>query len=288
MSYTFDHLREEYTALLVHMKITRTAVVDLTAKRLLRFVDQGCYAEVAAKTGIPQPVIAASFEREASSNFNLSPAQGDPWRQRSVHVPKNRGPFASWTAAAIDAYHLDHLDAVGAKNWSWERACFEEELFNGFGYRIHGVHSPYLFAGSSAYTKAKFTGDGRFNASAVDQQLGVIPIMYRMVELRPSLTLPIAFPSTTSALTLPEAPQAAPAGLRGAAALQAALNTLGADPPLDVDDNYGRETKRAVLDFQRRNGLDVDGIAEAGTRLAITSALKALAAKTAPAAAAST
>jgi lysozyme family protein len=57
-----------------------------------------------------------------------------------VHAPRGRGPFPNWAAAAIDAYKIDHLDQVGADNWFWERACYEEELFNGFGYRGRGVH----------------------------------------------------------------------------------------------------------------------------------------------------
>ena len=279
MEYAFRALAPEYTALLKHMEITRKSVVDMTARRLLHYVDEGRYAEVSAKTGVPQIVMAASFERESSSNFMCSPAQGDRWDRVSRHVPRGRGPFHSWAAAAIDAYHLDHLDAIGAANWSWERACFEEELFNGFGYRLHGVHSPYLWAGSTAYTRAKYTGDGHYDPRAIDTQLGVIPMMFRMVELRPSLTLPIAFPSTTSAPTLPETPQAAPTGLRDAAALQAALNKLGVTDngdPLEVDDNYGRHTKRAVMAFQRANGLDVDGIAGPDTWIVINSKLKAL------------
>jgi len=261
MSFAFSALKPEYTALLIHMRITRESVVNATADRLLRHVDEGRYEEVSAKTGIPQIVMAASFEREASSNFNLSPAQGDPWRHRSVHVPRGRGPFSSWAEAAIDAYHIDCLDTIGAQNWSWERACFEEELFNGFGPRMHGKHTGYLWAGSSAYTGGKYVSDGVWNPSAIDHQLGVIPMMFAMVKLRPSLTLPIAFPVTTSAPTLPEKPQAAPTGLHDAAALQAALNTLGANPKLEVDDNYGRNTKRAVMAFQADNGLAVDGIA---------------------------
>jgi lysozyme family protein len=280
MSYAFSALRAEYTALLIHMKITRQAEVNMTAEKLLHHVDEGRYAEVSAKTGIPQIIIAASFEREASSNFSLSPAQGDPWNRRSVHVPRGRGPFINWTASAIDAYHLDHLDAIGASNWSWERVCFEEELFNGFGPRMHGRHSGYLWAGTNAYASGgKYVADGVWNPHATDQQLGVIPVMYRMVKIRPSLTLPIAFPSTTSAPTLPDTPQAAPTGLRSAAALQAALNKLGVTDHgdlLDIDGNYGRHTKRAVIAFQKASGLDVDGIAGAETWFAINNKIKAL------------
>lgn len=287
MSETFNALAGEYTRLLASMKITRFAEVDAAAKRLLAYVDQGRYASVADKTGLPQAVMAASFEREASSNFHLSPAQGDPLWERSVHVPRGLGPYisrsdsnlsdwiAAWAKAAEDAYHIDRLDQVGAANWSWQRACYEEELFNGFGYRAHGIHSPYLWAGSNIYSAGKYVADGVFSYSAVDSQLGVIPMMFRMVELRPSLTLPIAFPVSSTTLTPPVAPQAAPVGLHDAAALQAALNKLGADPQLVVDNSYGRETRRAVEAFQKAHGLTVDGLAGTETWGAITAALGA-------------
>jgi peptidoglycan hydrolase-like protein with peptidoglycan-binding domain len=43
--------------------------------------------------------------------------------------------------------------------------------------------------------------------------------------------------------------------------LQEKLNKVGADPILFVDGVYGPETKRAVIDFQRLNDLETDGIA---------------------------
>jgi lysozyme family protein len=287
MTYAFNALAGDYTRALANMRITRFDEVDVTAKRLLGYVDQGRYAEVSAKTGVPQIVMAASFERESSSNFHTSPAQGDPLWERSVHVPRGLGPYisrddnslsdwiAAWAKAAEDAYRIDRLDQVGAANWSWQRACFEEELFNGMGYRAHGIHSPYLWAGSNIYTAGKYVADGVFSYSAVDSQLGVIPMMFRMVELRPSLTLPIAFPVSSTTPTPPVAPQAAPVGLHNAAALQAALNKLGADPQLTVDNSYGRETRRAVEAFQKAHGLTVDGLAGDQTWDAITKAMGA-------------
>ena len=41
--------------------------------------------------------------------------------------------------------------------------------------------------------------------------------------------------------------------------LQTALNLLGADPPLDVDGEYGPDTKTAVQRFQETHGLVADG-----------------------------
>jgi murein L,D-transpeptidase YcbB/YkuD len=59
------------------------------------------------------------------------------------------------------------------------------------------------------------------------------------------------------------------------AALQANLNTLGAAPPLVVDGIYGPATKKAVADFQRTHGLDVDGWAGHVTTPAIEATIAA-------------
>lgn len=278
MQKPFTVLAPEYTALLARMQITRLAEVDAVVSKRLRppsllaLVDQGRYAAGCTETEVPQTVAAASFEREASSNFNLSPAQGDPINRKSVHVPAGRGPYPDWKAAQVDAYHIDHLDAVGTANWSWERGCYEEELFNGFGYRARGVHSPYLWAGTNNYTRGKFTEDHGYDPNAVDEQLGVIPMMFRMVQLRPALALPVPLPTAPVVELAPPIPP--PQGLHDAAALQTALNSLGATPPLTVDDSYGRETRYAVEVFQKAAGLAVDGLAGPETWIAINAKLK--------------
>ncbi len=208
---------------------------------------------------MPQIWMATSFEREASSNFADSPAQGDPWSHVSVHVPRGRGPFASWAAAAIDAYHIDGLDKVGAANWTWARACYEGEVFNGFGYRAHGIHSPYLWAGTNNYVSGKYVADGVWSAGAVDQQLGIVPVMVRMVALRPALALP-----GTDALPPPQLPppDTTQHGEHDTAWLQHALNTLKVEgTPLVEDGNFGRRTRFAVIAYQTANGLTPDGIA---------------------------
>lgn len=273
MQHPFAALAPEYTSLLSRMQITRVAAVHAAAVKLIAFIDAGRYEAGCEATGVPQIVAAASFEREASSNFNLNPAQGAPLHERSRIIPHN-GPFRDWTTAQIAAYRIDGLDKVGAANWSWAVACYEEESFNGWGYRAYGVHSPYLFAGTNLYTKGKFVADGKFEWIE-DTQLGVIPMMVAIVQLRPDLDLPIPFPqapdTTTPAEPLP--PQPAPEGLHAAAALQRALNALGADPPLVVDNNYGRLTRRAVMAFQKAAGIAVDGLAGPRTWAAINTRL---------------
>jgi lysozyme family protein len=280
VQHPFNALLPDYTACLQRMTITRAAQVDATAKRLIGFIDAGHYKTGCDETDVPQIVAAASFELEASSNFNLNPAQGWPLHQKSRDVPYN-GPFDDWTTAQVAAYKIDGLDKVGAANWSWEQSCYEEESFNGFGYRAHGVHSPYLWAGTSIYTRSKYDADGDWDPNAIDEQLGVIPVMFRIVQLRPDLALPVPFPAHSTAL--PPIPAPVPIGVHDAEALQNALNALGADPQLTVDGNYGRHTRIAVIAFQKSAGIAADGFAGPDTWTAITLQLSAQATHASPA-----
>ena len=282
MAFSFDQLKDEYSSLLGRAQITRASEVKSVATKLINFVKQGKYAEVSNLLGIPQIFIATSFERESSSDFSRSPAQGDRWDRPSVNVPRGRGPFASWKDAAIDAYKLDKLDRVGAGNWTWARFCYMGELFNGFGYRSHGVHTPYLWSGTNIYDNGnpvgKYTGDGKFTFGVKDAQLGTVAMARAMVQMDPSLDLPgspaAASGTATAAPPAPKADdEADDSGNHGPLWLQQSLNKLGFGP-LDEDGLAGRQTRAAVAAFQQQNGLDADGIAGPKTNAAIDAALK--------------
>ena len=274
MQHPFTILKPEYTGLLAAMVVRPECEkeVDRTATKLLAFKSR--YLEVSNADGVPVVFIAASFEREASSNFGRNPAQGWPLTSVSRDVPHN-GPFRTWYDAAIAAYHLNGLDRVGKGNWTWELICFYGELFNGFGYRdFHRMHSPYLWGGTNIQTKGKYTEDGKFDPNVMDSQLGIIPIARRMVELDRSLALPAvpyvpAPPIQTNIATSPDHQEV------DVKWVQTALNDLGYHPPLDVDDSYGRDTVRAVEHFQRNYRIDIDGIAGDETIKALKAALEA-------------
>ena len=55
--------------------------------------------------------------------------------------------------------------------------------------------------------------------------------------------------------------------------LQTALNALGANPPLDVDGEYGPMTQDAILQFQKAHDLAADGWAGDVTHAALQLAL---------------
>lgn len=279
MQHPFTELAPEYNGLLSRMVVTRSAAIDQTAHKLLGFVQAGRYADVSTLTGVPQVWMAASFEREASSDFRLSPAQGDPWGHVSIHVPRGRGPFQNWAQAAEDAYHIDGLDAIGKGNWTAARACYEGEVFNGMGYRAHGIHSPYLWAGTNIYTSGKYIADGVWSAAAIDSQLGIVPVMLRMISLEPTLAFAGLAPIVSGPSDPPDPPMTGIPGVdqhgdHDTRWLQHALNALQIDgTPLVEDGSFGRRTRAAVVAFQRAHDLDPDGIAGPLTAAAIEKAI---------------
>lgn len=269
MDHTFGALKAEYTHLLSVMQVRPECqkLVDQVAVKLVGYKPR--YQPVTDAIGVPILLIAPSFEREGSSNFNLNPAQGWPLHSTSKDIPHN-GPFKNWFSAAIAAYKIDGLDKVGRENWTWELICYYGEKLNGFGYRdFHHMHSPYLWGGTNIQTVGKYTEDEEFDPTKMDPQLGCIPVAKRMLEIDPSLALPFvpyvpAPPISSGVAVDPDS---------GVKWVQEAINTLGYTPPLDVDSNYGRQTSRAVAQFQRSYGLDVDGIAGPKTAAALRAAL---------------
>jgi len=145
------------------------------------------YQAVQYKTGVPWWFIAVVHERESSQNWRASLAQGDPWNEVSVHVPKGRGPFASWEDAAIDA--LINCAPYAAKNRDWTSGSTLTllEEYNGLGYANRGVASPYVWAGTDQYVKGKYVADGVYNPEVIDQQLGCAGLLMAMMRLDPSV-----------------------------------------------------------------------------------------------------
>lgn len=227
--------------------------LDRTAARLV--ADKARYLSLERRSSVPALVTMVIAERESGADPRMSLAQGDRWDRVSVHVPKGRGPFRSWEDAAVDALQIDGLDRIGRTNWTIERALFQLEKYNGFGYRRYGVPSAYVWASTTIYRGGKFIADGKFSRNAWDTQLGVAALMARIGHAEHALMLPSAadlprdHPVYEASQTLPET-----------SAIQQRLNELGAMPPLSVDGLYGPKTREAVRVFQRRNDLQDDGI----------------------------
>lgn len=274
MKHPFSLLAPEYDALLRSVKITRTDVVPI-ARRLLSY--KARYLCVSQTIGVPIAVLAALHERESTANFRTYLGNGETLNRVTRLVPKGRGPFESWEAGADDALRLEHFDTVKNEpgGWSWAKALYECEMWNGFGPRAHGRHTGYLWSGTSQYDGGKYVADGVWSPTTKDQQLGVVPIMLTMIALDATLAFaPVVIVDDEH----PLAPVAPPIGLGGSSPddvrrLQNWLNKIHVtDIPLALDGSYGRRTRTAVMAFQSAHGLVVDGLAGPITLAALVAA----------------
>lgn len=166
-------------------KLTRSAEFAPVAKRLVGARSR--YKEVEQLTGVPWFVIAVIHQREASQNWNLSIAQGDPWNRASVHVPKGRGPFGSWKDAAVDALKYCSPYAANWKDWTPGGAMALLELYNGLGYWNKGLPSPYIWSGTDQYVSGKYVADHVFDPNTVDRQLGCAGLILAMQAIDPTI-----------------------------------------------------------------------------------------------------
>jgi len=168
-------------------RLTRGPEFAPVAKRLV--AAKARYQAVEAKTGVPWFFIAVTHQRESSQRWDRSLAQGDPWDRVSTHVPKGRGPFSSWEAAAIDALVNCSPYAARNKDWSVGGLLTMLERYNGLGYASRGIPSPYVWSGTNQYQRGKYVSDGVFAADVVDVQLGCAGLLLAMQTLDHSINL---------------------------------------------------------------------------------------------------
>lgn len=186
-------------------KLTRGPEFTKVAPKLV--AAKARYQAVEAKTGVPWFVIAVIHQRESSQNWSRSLAQGDSWNAVSVNVPKGRGPFPSWEAAATDALAICHPYAARWKDWSVGGTLSLLEQYNGVGYAAKGLPSPYIWSGTDQYVKGKYVSDGGFDAEAVDKQLGCAGLILAMKALDPSIDFgAIVTPRPDAPLPAPRMP----------------------------------------------------------------------------------
>lgn len=278
--HPFPELEPEYKRRLAAMRITREREIDKRAAQLIRPAILERFLPVQDALRIPIVWMLCSFERESGMDFTRSPAQGDRWDRKSVNVPRGVGPFPSWEAAAIWSYKHDAIDQ-NSFPWTFAYCCYAWEKFNGFGYRAHARVSPYNFAGTDQYDPpsgkgGRYAGDGNWQPSQVDTQLGCVPLALRCMQLQPALALPgmPGVPVVDSPSIVPPVdpvPDGVGGGivvenvsldaLTGTKWVQASLNKLMTDRSdrLEVDGNYGRFTAAAVRVYQAARLLTVDG-----------------------------
>ena len=275
MANDFGSLRAEYTGLWQRMQIRpeRMAEVNAIANRLIALKPR--YQQVAAATRVPWGIIAALHYREASNDFNGVLHNGERiigTGRLTRLVPPNRGPFSTWEESAIDALTMPPHKLQEVDSWTIERACYEIERFNGFGYRNHHpeVKSPYLWSFSNNYSSGKYVADGQFSSSAVDKQCGTMPILKRMMELDASVRLDGAPAGSVSRDLVVAALQIGSIGA-DVQQLQTSLASLGF-PVGEIDGEFGPNTEAALKSFQMSRNLRPTGVADQATLRALSGA----------------
>jgi lysozyme family protein len=175
-------------------KITRPNAFADAAKRLTSGEAKTHFQAAEAATGVPWYVIAVIKEREAGAdpNWRLGIAQGDPWSIRSIHVPRGRGPFPGWLEAARDALVSCPPYAGRWKDWSTGGLLTLLEQYNGTGYAMRGLPSPYIWSGTDQYRSGKYVRDGVFRADVIDVQLGCAGLLLAMSQIDPTVHLSVA------------------------------------------------------------------------------------------------
>jgi lysozyme family protein len=151
---------------------------------------QSRYQSVGHAADVPPALVAALHWRESGGDFTTYLHNGDPMKDAAgnpiptVHVPRGI-LFNAWTTAATDAINREPAARAGSgiENWtaSLPAMCIFAEYFNGEGYRERGVPDPYVLAGTSGYDRGKFTADGEYDPTAVDDQIGVLALLRAIV-----------------------------------------------------------------------------------------------------------
>jgi lysozyme family protein len=168
---SFTALAKEYRAKWNNIRFTRSSSSDEWARRILKLKPR--YQAVEKQTGVPWWWIAVTHMRESSCNFAGVLHNGEHiigTGRKTRLVPAGRGPFTSWEQAAVDAIRMKGLHKI--TDWSIERALYEFERFNGWGYHWKRQPSPYVWAGTTYYRSGKYVRDGVYDPSHVDTQMG--------------------------------------------------------------------------------------------------------------------
>ena len=143
--------------------------------------------------------VAVVHEREASQNFNDSIAQGDPWNQRSVHIPRGLGPFASFVSAAIFVLNRCAPYPAKWKDWSIGGVLTLWIAYNGDGYELyHREPSPYDWGATTIEQEGKYVADGKYDPSVWDTQIGCAAMLKGMMEIDHSITFPNPIPAVAT------------------------------------------------------------------------------------------
>ena len=149
-------------------------------------INGSTYQGIAEETGVPAKLICALHYRESRCNFNTYLHNGQMLGKPTTAVPKDV-LFYDFKSAALDALKkkawLRDLCNLSANSKDLVGMVTFAENWNGLGYHNRGVVSPYIYSGTSLYTKGKYINDGKYDTNAIDKQAGVYFVLMALEDL---------------------------------------------------------------------------------------------------------
>lgn len=187
-AYENANLYQDASRLVIRLSAGQQADLAVFLKNWKTTDAQVLYKAVSLAANVPPALVAALHYRECPDfpRFSTYLHNGDPLRDAAGHpLPTKDVPagllFDSWTDAAIDAIEREstasECSRVEMGTTFLPALCVFAELYNGEGYRVRGVPDPYVLAGTSGYSKGKFTADGVYDPNAVDAECGVLVLL---------------------------------------------------------------------------------------------------------------
>lgn len=171
----------------MHISPVHIPELDKVATRL--YADKARFLAVTELTHVPWDVIAVIKERESGPDpdFTRFIGNGQVLSRSTTIVPKGRGPFKTWEDGAYDALVNCSPFASRWRDWSIGGTLCLLEQYNGMGYAMRDVPSPYIWSFSDQYAKGKYDADGHYDPFLVDQQYGCAPLLARLFLLDKSI-----------------------------------------------------------------------------------------------------
>lgn len=179
-----ERLRKEYERLYTRQVANLRYAKALEAGLLKILSNVSRYKEVEERAKVPWYVVGVVHLLESNCSFNYHLHNGDPIGKKTTHVPKGRPNLDSWTweDSAVDALEWERQVSWAArgldpKDWSLPAILYRLEAWNGFGSRVHGVPTAFLWSGTTFYKQGKYGSDGKWNSKLVSQQVGAASLL---------------------------------------------------------------------------------------------------------------
>lgn len=156
-----EALKHEYAQDFRSAQVADSEVSEIDRVSTFIISNKQVYKTVAGAMSVPWWVIGAIHYREAGLNFMGHLHNGDPLLMQTVHVPAGRPP-KPWLPPAVsdlgEIWFQSACDALRTLSrqvsiWTVESMCYGLEGYNGFGCRMNGVKTPYLWSYTDKYKR---------------------------------------------------------------------------------------------------------------------------------------